>query len=152
MQAIDHSLPADDIEDDLDELEEEDFLDLEEVPERDDEPPVTPPLKHEEIDFGFRRATTGFSGGRERWAERAKNGLTDEQLAEVLKRETGIFGGQCGPNALGIAYQGSGLKIWIDRGIGSMRRKPVLQGAATVKMARVVYGIRDPDDKQMSLL
>lgn len=53
---------------------------------------------------------------------------------------------------LGISYQGSGLKIWADRGIGSYTRKPILAGAATVAMARMVYGIRDPNDKQMSLL
>ena len=78
--------------------------------------------------------------------------MTDEKLAEALKYEIGIFGGQGGPAMLGISYQGSGLRIWADRGIGSLRRKPILAGAATVAMARMVYGIRNPDDKQMSLL
>jgi hypothetical protein len=53
---------------------------------------------------------------------------------------------------LGISYQGSGLKIWVDRCIGSHRGKPILAGAATVAMARAVYGIKDPTDRQMTLL
>ena len=138
---------ADDIDDaDLDGGKE---LDITEDP--DDEPP-SPPLKPEEIEYAFRKATSGFAGGRERWAERAARGMTDEELAEALKHEIGIFGGQCGPGMLGISYQGSGLKIWADRGIGRYTCRPILAGAATVAMARMVYGIRNPDDKQMSLL
>jgi hypothetical protein len=117
-----------------------------------DDGPPCPPLRPEEIEFAFRRATAGFAGGKERWAKRAAKGLSDEELVEALKYELGIFGGQGGPGMLGISYQGSGLRIWADRGIGSLRRRPILAGAATVAMARTVYGIKDPNDKQMSLL
>jgi hypothetical protein len=117
-----------------------------------DEDAPSPPLTREEMEHAFRRATAGFFGGKHRWIERAAKGLTDEELAEALKCEIGIFGGEGGPGMLGISYQGSGLKIWADRGIGSLRRKPILAGAATVAMARSVYGIKNPDDKQMSLL
>jgi len=34
---------------------------------------------------------------------------------------------------------------------GSTLTKPTFQGAATVAMAREVYGICDPDEKQLSL-
>lgn len=133
-----------------DELDGDEELDLTDDP-ADDEPP-SPPLKADEIEHAFRRATSGFAGGMERWAERAAKGMTDEELSLALKYEIGIFGGQCGPGMLGISYQGNGLRIWADRGIGSHRCRPILAGAATVAMARAVYGIRDPDDKQMSFL
>ena len=140
---------TDDIDDD--EVDGGEELDIIEDPTDEEEQP-SPPLTREEIEYAFRRATTGFAGGKERWAERAATGMTDEALAEALKYEIGIFGGQGGPGMLGISYQGNGLRIWADRGIGSLRRTPILAGAATVAMARMVYGIRDPDDKQMSLL
>ncbi len=123
------------------------------MPEFDSEVEVAyQPLTREEIVYAFKRATTGFQGGKDRWAKRAVSGLTDEQLAEALKYELGIFGGQSGPGELGISYQGNGLRIWADRCVGLHTRKPVLSGAATVAMARTVYGIRDPNDKQMSFL
>ena len=151
MSTFTEDTPDDiDVPDDSD-GDEEEFGDLPEDPAVDDEPP-SPPLRSEEIESAFRRATSGFAGGMERWAERAARGMTDEELAQALKHEIGIFGGQCGPGMLGISYQGSGLRIWADRGIGSHGRKPILAGAATVAMARTVYGIRDPDDKQMILL
>jgi hypothetical protein len=144
------------IEDMLDDVDVPDELDGNEELDLPDDPavdkPPSPPLKAEEIDYAFRKATSGFAGGMERWAERAARGMTDEELAQALKHEIGIFGGQCGPGMLGISYQGNGLRIWADRGIGCLRRKPILAGAATLAMARTVYGIRDPDEKQMSLL
>jgi hypothetical protein len=145
---------TEEIPDDID--DHEDFDDAEQCGEMAGEPDVqdevTPPLSRAEIESAFRRATTGMSGGKERWAERATRGMTDEELAAALNHEIGIFGGQCGPGMLGISYQGSGLKIWVDRRIGSYRGKPILAGAATVAMARAVYGIKDPSVRQMSLL
>ncbi len=135
--------------DDLDVLQDDEAEG--ELPEDDDASP-SPPLSREEVEYAFRIATRGVGGGIERWDERAAKGMTNDELAEALKQEIGIFGGQGGPFMLGISYQGNGLKIWADRSIGSLTRKPILAGASTVSMARTVYGIRDPNDKQMSLL
>ena len=43
--------------------------------------------------LAFVRATRGFSHAVERWHERARKGLTDEQLVEALKFELGTEGG-----------------------------------------------------------
>ncbi len=147
MSTLNEEAPADSDDADLDGGEE-----LHIAEDSDDNEPPPAAFKPEEIECAFRRATSGFSGATERWTERAARGMTDEELAEALKYEIGIFGGQCGPGMLGISYQGSGLKIWADRGIGNHMRRPILAGAATVSMARVVYDIRDPNDKQMSFL
>ena len=45
-----------------------------------------------------------------RWAERASTGLTDEELADALAYEIGIFGGSCGPGEIYLIYQRAGLK------------------------------------------
>src|SRR5579863_1972375 len=93
MSTFTEDTPDDiDVPDDSDGDEE---LELTEDPAADDEPP-SPPLKSEEIESAFRRATSGFAGGMERWAERAARGMTYEELAQALKHEIGIFGGQCG--------------------------------------------------------
>ena len=87
-----------------------------------------------------------------RWAERTAKGLTDEQLADALRYEIGIYGGFGGPDMLSVSYQGAGLKIrasWETH--NTVTEVPVFQGAATIATAREVYGIRDPQDKQLAL-
>lgn len=85
--------PTDDIDDA--ELDGGEDLDLPE--DTDDDAQPCPPLTREEVEYAFRRATSGFAGGKERWAERAAKGMTDEELAEALKVEIGIFGGRAAP-------------------------------------------------------
>lgn len=98
---------------------------------------------------GFIKATCSMAGGSARWSARAATGLSDAQLAEALRMELGILGGSCEPDALSITYQGSGLKIWISWEIDSPPgTKPVFEGKATMAMARLVYGIKDPVDVQ----
>ena len=110
-------------------------------------------LSNEDRETAFLRATGGFSGARERWKNRAREGRTDEQLADDLKFEIGIFGGCGGPESLNITYQGSGLKIWASWHVHNhVREKPIFQGAATIAMARHTYGIPNPDDDQLSLI
>jgi len=60
----------------------------------------------------FVEATTGFANAAERWKQRAATGLTDEQLADALRFEIGIYGGGSGPGRMATAHQGAGLKIW----------------------------------------
>ena len=55
---------------------------------------------------------------------------------------------------MSLAFQAAGLKIWADWNtvVPDRDRKPIFQGAATIRMAREVYGIIDPTDAQMALL
>lgn len=101
---------------------------------------------------GFRRATCGMAGADARWQDRAAKGMTDDTLAEALAYEIGIFGGSGDPDGLCLTYQAAGLKIWIGWAIENTHdQPPIFQGAATVAMARAVYGIRDPADRQLAL-
>jgi len=88
-----------------------------------------------------------MEGAPSRWTERATRGLTDEQLAEAIKYEFGEMGSHCGER-VGVTYQGAGLKVWADRCIGSRRNEPIVEGQAAVRLAREIYGIPDPEDRQ----
>jgi hypothetical protein len=108
-------------------------------------------LTEEDRVSGFIRATGGFAGSAERWRERAARGMTDEELAEALRYEIGIEGGT-GGSGLSIWFKGAGLKIWISRnGISPCHDRPTYAGRQTMAMARLVYGIEDPANVQMSL-
>lgn len=110
------------------------------------------PLTETEKREGFMRATGGISRSKERWAEHAARGMTDAELAEALAYEIGIFGGSGGPGTLNLTFQGAGLKIWISwESHNHVTMKPAFEGKATIAMARHVYGIKDPADKQLSL-
>jgi hypothetical protein len=99
----------------------------------------------------FMRATGGYERAAKRWTERARTGLTDEQLAQALAYEIGIFGGSCGPGELAITYQSAGLKIWASwEIINHVTEPPVFEGRSTIAMALEVYGIRDSSDTQLS--
>jgi hypothetical protein len=108
------------------------------------------PLTEDEKLLAFRKATNSMEGSDRRWAERVTRGQTDEQLAEALQYELGAMGG-FSRDDIGVTYQGNGLKIWADRCIGSRRNPPILEGNQTVAFARRVYGIADPEEKQMGL-
>lgn len=101
----------------------------------------------------FLKATGAFSGASRRWADRAQTGLSDGDLAQALAFELGIMGGSGGPDVLSIAYQGAGLKIWASwESINLVRDRPVYEGRGTIAMARQVFGVRDPEDRQLTLL
>jgi hypothetical protein len=113
---------------------------------------MTRPLTEADKREGFIRATGGFSGGNERWAEHAARGMSDAELTEALAFELGIFGGSGGPNCLSLTYRGAGLKIWISwETHNHVTMKPTFEGKGTVAMARLVYGISDPADRQLAL-
>ncbi len=102
---------------------------------------------------GFLRATGSFSGAKVRWAERADRGLSDADLAKALAYEMGIFGGSCGPDDLWLTFQGAGLKVWISwESQNHYTARPCFEGKTTIAMARLVYGIKDPADRQLALL
>jgi hypothetical protein len=114
---------------------------------------MTRPLTPEDKRIAFMRATSGTEGAAERWRERAAKGMTGAQLADALKREMGVFGGSSPREGCpGVIFQGNGLRIWASWSIQNyVTERPVFQGAATVAMAREVYGVRDPDNGQMQL-
>ncbi len=100
----------------------------------------------------FLRATHSFTNAKKRWKERAEHGLTDEQLTKALKYELGIAGGSGCRDTVSVSYQGAGLKIWASWNISfNTTNKPIFEGKETIQMARIVFGIADPNNAQMSL-
>ena len=95
----------------------------------------------------LRLAAESMEGAKERWAERAASGQTDEQLMRALEYEFGAMGG-CSRDDIGVTYQSNGLKLWVDRCIGSRSQPPILEVQATLRLAREVYGIADPEERQ----
>lgn len=111
---------------------------------------MSPRLTREEQVVAFKSATRSLMYWH---ADEIAQGVPDERLEELLARSLGIFGGSSGPNRLSICFQGSGLKIWARRKtVNHVQDRPILQGKATLKMAREVYGIPDPSDDQLKLI
>ncbi len=97
----------------------------------------------------FTLATAGFAS---RYGEGGFEPMNDATLAVRLEMALGLFGGRSGPDGMYISYKGAGLKIWISRGmLNPYRMTPTVQGMKTVRLARQVYGIADPDDRQLAL-
>ncbi|MCU7840526.1 MAG: hypothetical protein KZQ94_14240 [Candidatus Thiodiazotropha sp. (ex Troendleina suluensis)] len=110
-------------------------------------------LTEEDKKNSFIAAVTSYQNAGIRWEERNRSGLTDKQLEEALCYELGIAGG-CSKtgNYPAVAYQGSGLKIWASWDYPNpCIDQPILEGSYTLKMAREVYQISNPDDTQLSL-
>jgi len=60
--------------------------------------------------------------------------------------------GRGGPDCISVAYQGAGLKIWASWSYPNIvTDRPLFQGRATVSMAREIYRIPDPANRQQSL-
>lgn len=114
--------------------------------------PAPKPLTEADRIAGFRRATCSMAGAQERWRERARTGLSGLELADALSYELGIFGGCGGPDCLSLTYRGAGLKIWISwETHNSHQMKPTFSGETTIAMARLVYGVKDPEEVQLAL-
>jgi hypothetical protein len=107
------------------------------------------PLTDDDKARALRLAAESMEGAKQRWAERVRTGQTDEQLARALEYEFGQMGG-CSRDDIGVTFQGNGLKLWAARCIGSRSQPPILEGQKTVSFARRVYGIADPEEKQMA--
>jgi hypothetical protein len=112
----------------------------------------SPPLTPDEKVWAFRKATNSVENAPKRWTERVRTGLTDEQLAAAIKYELGEMGGYCGSDGVSVEYEGNGLKIWAAHGMPHRHTEtPMCAGPATLRLAREVYGIADPEEKQMGL-
>ena len=78
--------------------------------------------------------------------------MTDPELEAALEISLGIMGGSCGPGMMDVTFQGPGLRIWASREITShYNTRPIFAGHATVAMAREVYGITNPQARQLRL-
>jgi len=72
---------------------------------------------------------------------------TDAEVSEALSRSLGIEGGGGSPDSPDYHYRGAGLRIWGGWTYPNSRTdKPLWAGAATVAMARQVYGIKTPEE------
>lgn len=110
-------------------------------------------LTDEDKKKAFIAAVTSYQNADIRWQERAQSGLTDEQLFEAVHYELGIAGGSSQTEKRpSISYQGAGLKIWASWGfLNPHNDQPIFEGSATLRIAREVYQITNPDDDQLSL-
>ena len=108
------------------------------------------PLTNDDRVTAFRTATGSFVVW---YAGQIEAGMTDPELEAALEISFGITGGSCGPGALDVTYQGPGLRIWATWEIASHHgTRPIFAGHATVAMAREVYGIANPQNRQLRLV
>ena len=104
-----------------------------------------PEFQHRELTeedrlYIFRRCTGNF-------LHYLGEGRTNAEVADALRHSLGISGGGGGPDQPDYWYQGNGLKIWGGWNCMNPRAdKPLWAGAATVAMARQVYGIKTPEE------
>jgi len=113
---------------------------------------MTRTLSKEDKLLVFRKATCSMEGAADRWAQRAARGLTDDELTDALRYELGIFGGSSAREDVpALTFQANGLRIWAAWEFPNhVKDKPLFQGRSTMDMARLVYGIRNPEAKQLS--
>lgn len=107
------------------------------------------PLTQADKELIFKQATSGLV----HWhGNQFEKGMTDEELENALKNTLGIFGGSGGPGRLCVSFTGADLRIWgAWHTVNHVKEKPLLSGKVTIAMARQVYGIKNPNDKQMDL-
>ena len=111
----------------------------------DEDRPLTPADRIE----AFRIATSSFA---DRYADVIARGMTDSELESALVATLGTFGGSGGPGRMSISFAGAGLRIWAGwHVVNHVREKPIFSGKETIRMAREVYGIADPENKQLKL-
>jgi hypothetical protein len=73
-------------------------------------------------------------------------GLSDRDLSDLLEKLFGVAGSCRTAEGLYVAYQGSGLKIWVkETDYPYFPGRPFLQGAKTLQWAREVYDIACPN-------
>ncbi len=108
------------------------------------------PLNRKDRIEVFRIATRSFI---HHYGDQFTGGMKDIELEIALKSSLGIFGGSGGPDRLSVSYQGAGLKIWGGWHIvNHVTEAPIFSGNQTIAMAREIYKILHPNNKQMNLL
>jgi len=107
------------------------------------------PLSEADKERVFRKATSALP----KWyGDSFSAGMTDAELTIALEAVLGIWGGSFGPDKMDIIHQGSGLKIWGGwHMVNHVTEPPLFKGKQTLAMARLIYGIANPDDQQLTL-
>jgi hypothetical protein len=114
---------------------------------------MTRTLTEEDKEAAFIQATGGMMARLRDIPGLLDAGMTDAELSDALHRHLGIMGGRGGPDCISLAYQGAGLKIWASWNCPNIvTDKPLFEGRVTLAMARHVYGIPDPNNRQLSFL
>ena len=114
---------------------------------------MTRPLTEQDKETAFVQATSHMIDTLRKRPGGLASGMTDDELSDALRLHLGIMGGRSGPDCISLAYQGAGLKIWASWDWPNMHTdKPLFEGKATIAMARRVYSIPDPDNRQLSFL
>ena len=89
------------------------------------------------------------------WADYAeRGGITDEEIAEVIKHKFGSSGSG-GPHSISVWREGSGFRLWMSWTKYRGEKPPVLKGQATLDLAREIlrmeHGLLNPAAPQMAL-
>ena len=113
----------------------------------------SPTITEEDKIYALKRATGHF----EHYAgEKIQNGMTDDEIEEMLKFAMSQGGGSYGPEKLCVAWRRSGLKIWASWGFIVTgycgNQNLILRGKQTIRMARLVYDIPYPGQLRLSFL
>ncbi len=109
---------------------------------------MTGNLSRDEKEYAFLVATKFFD---EQYGETSAQGMSDTQLTEALINGLSrrlVWGG---PGKMSGQCEPVGLKIYAGRIPLEVSETPIFEGEATLKMAREIYGIPDPDNLQMTL-
>jgi len=97
----------------------------------------------------FKQATSCFKA----WF--GKDGfqpMDDLELTAALEMAFSPYSGSCGPDRMHVTAMAAGLRIWASWDIHNpYQTQPIFQGRETLMMAREVYGVADPAERQMSL-
>ena len=100
----------------------------------------------------FRRALTCTQGAEARWLDRAGTGLNDADMAKAVSYELGICGGSGCSDSIDIHYEGAGFKVWAAwECFNPYQTEPIFQGQETIIAARILFGVKRPDDVQLDL-
>lgn len=100
----------------------------------------------------LRRALTCTQGAEARWLDRAITGLNDADLAKAVRYELGICGGSGCRDSIDIHYEGAGFKVWAAwECFNPYQTEPIFQGQETISAARLLFGVKNPNDVQLDL-
>ena len=100
----------------------------------------------------LRRALTCMQGSGDRWLNRANTGLNDTDMAQAVRYELGISGGSGCRDSIDIHYEGAGFKVWAAwECFNHCLEEPIFQGNATIKAARLLFGVKNTNDLQLDL-
>jgi hypothetical protein len=95
------------------------------------------------------RACCAYQGARERWAEFAEGGATDEEIVERLNREFGLGGGTGGPGWVPEEHESRPPVITLHRW---QENEFKVKGKWLVQVVRRLYEIHQPAaEGQLSL-